>query len=70
MPRKSAAELAGVPRLADHYRHITPPPGMTPEETVLFKKIVEDCHPLHFAQADGPLLRSYCQSVLLAELAL
>ena len=60
MPRTSAAELAIVPRLADHHRRITAPDGMTPEETALFKKIVEDCHPLHFAQADGPLLRSYC----------
>ena len=58
MPRKSAAELAEVPRLADHYRRITPPPGMTPEETALFKKIVEDCHPLHFSQADAALLRT------------
>ena len=60
MPRTSAAELAIVPRLADHHRRITAPDGMTPEETALFKKIVEDCHPLHFAQADGPLLRRYC----------
>ena len=69
MPRKSATELAVVPRLADHHRRITAPDGMTPEETALFEKIVEDCHPLHFSQADAALLRSYVQSVLLAELA-
>ena len=69
MPRKSAAELAIVPRLADHYRRITAPDGMTPEETSLFKRIVEDCQPLHFSQADAVLLRTYCQSVLLVELA-
>ena len=28
MPRKSRAELAVVPRLADHHRRITAPPGM------------------------------------------
>jgi hypothetical protein len=69
MPRKSAAELAEVPHLADHYRRITAPDGMTPEETALFRKIVEDCHPLHFAQADAPLLRAYVQACVLGELA-
>ena len=60
MPRKSAAELAIVPRLADHYRRITAPDGMTPEETALFKKIVEDCHPLHFSQADAAFAANLC----------
>ena len=69
MPRKSAADLAIVPRLADHHRRITAPDGMTPEETALFKRIVEDCHPLHFTQSDAPLLRSYVQACLLGELA-
>ena len=69
MPRKSRAVLAVVSRLADHHRRITAPDGMSPEETALFRKIVEDCHPLHFAQSDAPLLRSYCQAILLCELA-
>ena len=69
MSKKSATELAVVPRLADHHRRITAPDGMTPEETALFKKIVEDCHPLHFSQSDGPLLRSYVQACVLGELA-
>ena len=42
---------------------------MSPEETALIKKIVEDCHPLHFSQADAPLLRAYCQACVLGELA-
>ncbi len=69
MPRKSAAELSVVPRLADHHRRITAPDGMTPEETTLFKTIVESCPALHFTQSDAPLLRTYCQAILLGELA-
>jgi hypothetical protein len=69
MPRKSAAELAVVPRLADHHRRITAPDGMTVEKTELFRKIVEDCDARHFAQSDAPLLRTYCQAILLGELA-
>ena len=52
MPRKSATELAVVPRLADHHRRITAPDGMTPEETALFKKIVEV--PLKPGQSGNP----------------
>ena len=69
MPRKSRAELAVVPRLADHHRRIVAPPECSPEEAELFKTIVEGCHPLHFTQSDAPLLRSYCQAILLGELA-
>ena len=69
MPRKSAAELSVVPRLADHHRRITAPDGMSPEETTLFKTIVGACHPLHFAQSDAPLLRAYVQACILGELA-
>ena len=69
MPRKSAAELAVGPRLADHHRRITAPDGMTVEKTELFRKIVEDCDARHFAQSDAPLLRTYCQAILLGELA-
>ena len=67
MPRKSAAELATVSNIQDHRPRISAPPGMSPEE--LFRKIVEDCHPLHFAQSDAPLLRSYCQAIILGDLA-
>jgi hypothetical protein len=52
MPRKSAADLAIVPRLADHHRRITAPPECSPEEAALFKTIVESCHPPHFSQAE------------------
>ena len=69
MPRKSAADLAIVPRLADHHRRITAPPECSPGEAALFKTIVESCHPLHFSQADAPLLRAYVQACLLSELA-
>ena len=49
----------------DHRPRITAPYGMSPEETALFRKIVEDCHPSHFAQCDAPLLRAYVQACLL-----
>jgi hypothetical protein len=69
MPRKSAAELATVSRIKDHLPRITAPDGMSREELTLFRKIVEDCHPLHFAQSDAPLLRAYCQACVLGEMA-
>ena len=63
MPRKSAAELAIVPRLADHHRRITAPDGMTPEETALFKKIVEGCHLCILLKPTGRCCEPMCQSV-------
>jgi len=69
MPRKSRAELAVVPRLADHHRRIVAPPECSPEEAKLFREIVEAAPALHFTQSDAPLLRSYCQAILLGELA-
>ena len=45
------------------------PDGMTPEETKLFREIVEAAPALHFSQSDSSLLRSYCQSIILGELA-
>ena len=69
MPRKSRAELEVVPRLADHHRRIVAPPECSPEEAKLFREIVEAAPALHFTQSDAPLLRSYCQAILLGELA-
>ena len=57
MPRKSRAELAVVPRLADHHRRIVAPPECSPEEAKLFREIVEAAPALHFTQSDAPLLR-------------
>jgi len=58
MPRKSRTELALIPHLRDHHRRISPPVGMSPEETALFKEIVEAAPAMHFCQSDAPLLRS------------
>src|SRR5262245_22071250 len=69
MPRKSRTELALIPHLRDHHRRISPPAGMSPEETVLFKEIVEASPAMHFAQSDAPLLKTYCQSIIVAGLA-
>ena len=69
MPRKSRAELAVVPRLADHHRRIIAPPECSPEEAKLFREIVGAAPALHFTQSDAPLLRTYCQAILLGELA-
>src|SRR5262249_24556472 len=69
MPRKSRTELALIPHLRDHHRRISPPVGMSPEETALFKEIVEAAPAMHFCQSDAPLLRSYCQAVILSSLA-
>src|SRR5262245_66261529 len=68
MPRKSRAELAIVPIRA-HHRRISPPAGMSPEETALFKEIVEAAPAMHFTQSDGTLLRAYVQGCLLLEKA-
>jgi hypothetical protein len=69
MPRKSAAELETVSHIQDRRPRITVPDGLSREELTLFRKIVEDCHPLHFAQSDAPLLRAYVQACILGEMA-
>ena len=57
MPRKSRAELAVVPRLADHHRRIVAPPECSPEEAKLFREIVEAAPALHFTQSDAPFAK-------------
>ena len=68
MPRRSAAELQIVP-IERHYKRIETPPALSGVEQELFERIVKQCAPMHFTEADSPLLVSYVQSIVLADMA-
>src|SRR5262245_7532250 len=65
--RKSAEALQVVH--IDSVARLRPPPGLTPAEASLFRRVVSQCAADHFTASDTPLLVAYCQAVLLTRWA-
>src|SRR5262245_16469533 len=65
--RKSAEALQVVH--IDSVARLRPPPGLTPAEDALFRRVVAQCAADHFTASDTPLLVAYCQAVLLTRWA-
>lgn len=66
MPRKSAEALLAVPI---NRPRLSPPAGMSAPARALWAEIVGSLKADHFQPSDGPLLRAYCEALLLSQRA-
>lgn len=70
MPRRSAASLAVSPPRVDGRRGRLPAPDDLGEaQRAVWRLIVRSASAGHFRESDVPLLRSFCQSTVLADRA-
>lgn len=66
MPRKSAEALLAVPIGRPR---LSPPKDMSAPARALWREIVDSLKVDHFQPSDGPLLRAYCEALLLSQRA-
>ena len=68
MPRKSAASLSVV-NVAGTPSRLAPPDDLDIDVREIWIQLVGANRPQHFKPSDGPLLRQYCEQIVLAERA-
>jgi phage terminase small subunit len=68
MPRKSAASLSVV-RVDGRPNRLSPPDDLDADPRRLWVELVGANRPQHFKASDAPLLRQYCEQIVLAERA-
>ena len=66
--RQSSAALSVIPIERGRQR-LQPPQDLSATEAALFRSIVTQCAPDHFAESDAPLLTSFVQSTILSRKA-
>ena len=70
MPRRSSASVAMTPfghGVNATMTRLPPPTDLDPAATVIWRRIIAGSDPQHFVAADTELLRSYCESSVLAQ---